>query len=564
MNDESSNEQLKPCVDLYLRPDIQELIRSNQEPSPSVLDEISSRLQVIHQGELLEELEQEARAYGSILHPIRKIPTEVLFNILGKVAMPQLGKSLPETYLPRAIINTLEPMRTLLAITQVCSRWREIMLSSPQFWSYISLITTNTIDWEDSESVMYDLLDQQLERSQNHPLTVAIEFRKSEGFLDPHIATPMSPLNNLMGHSERWERLFVKNTRLFEFIPIKSTLLSLRVLHISIRGDQIMSLFAPSSPGWQKCVDVFKVAPVLEEIWLKCPPNLVIDLPWTQILRFRLKPTHNSGSTLSFLNKMSNLTSCILDDTAPHAMETSLQFAPPSYRVKLHSLQSLTFNIFNNLEPDMQRGIYQVLGWISAPALESLDFSGVELDQDFLDAFAWSMQNSCSSSRLQKFRLATRRSSPALLVNFLQILPPTVTHLSLKFNTKYYDAGHSGNVMFQALRIRSPESSSYVLLPHLETLCVHTNGYTADLLDMLESRLQSNLNSTVADPTSGTNVLPLKNCAIKGRDAVGGNLISATQANALRAGGLHLEIVLHPLPGPLDSESLIISDVRGF
>ncbi|GAW07093.1 F-box-like domain protein [Lentinula edodes] len=154
MNDASSNEQFKPCVDLYLRPDIQELIRSNEEPSPSVLDEISSRLQVIHQGELLEELEQEARAYGSILHPIRKVPTEVLFNILGMVAMPRLGESLPETYLPRAMINTLEPMRTLLAITQVCSRWREIMLSSPQFWSYISLITTNTIDWEDLEIIL--------------------------------------------------------------------------------------------------------------------------------------------------------------------------------------------------------------------------------------------------------------------------------------------------------------------------------------------------------------------------------------------------------------------------
>ncbi|KAJ4484974.1 hypothetical protein C8J55DRAFT_33399 [Lentinula edodes] len=562
MNDGSSNEQLKPCVDLYLRPDIQELIRSNEEPLPSVLDEISSRLQVIHRGELLEELEQEAHAYESILHPIRKVPTEVLFNILGMVAMPQLGKSLPETYLPRAMINTLEPMRTLLAITQVCSRWREIMLSSPQFWSYISLISINTIDWEDLEPAMYGLLDQQLQRSQNHPLTVAIEFRKSEGFLDPHIATPMSPLDNLMRHSERWERLFVKNTRLFEFIPIKSTLSSLRVLHISILSDQSTSLFPPSSPRWQKCVDVFKVAPVLEEIWLKCPPNLVLDLPWNQVLRFRLKPTHNSGNTLSFLNKMPNLTSCILDDTAPHAMETSLQFAPPSYRVKLHSLQSLTFNIFNNLEPDMQRGIYQVLGWISAPALESLDFSGVELDQDFLDAFAWSMQNSCSSSRLKKFRLAARRSSPALLVNFLQILPPTVTHLSLKFNTKYYDAGHSGNVMFQALRIRSTRSSSYVLLPHLETLYVHTNGYTADLLDMLESRLQSNLNSTVADPASDTNVLPLKHCAIKGRDVVGGNLISETRANAFRAGGLHLKIVLHSLPS--DSETPIISGARVF
>ncbi|KAJ3813776.1 hypothetical protein F5876DRAFT_73552 [Lentinula aff. lateritia] len=563
MNDESHNEQLNPCVGLYLRPDIQELIRSNEEPSPSVLHEISSRLQVIHKGELLGELEQEARAYASILHPIRKIPIEVLFNILGTVALPQLGKSLPETYLPRAKINPLEPMRTLLALNQVCSRWRAIMLSSPQFWSYISLITTNTIDWEDSESVVYDLLDQQLERSQNHPLTIALEFRKSKAYLDSHIATPLSPLNNLMSHSGRWERLFVKNTCLFEFVPIKSTLSSLRVLHISIPSHQSMGPLAPSSPWWQKGADVFKAAPVLEEIWLKCPPNLVPHLPWDQILRFRLKPTHSSGRALSLLYKTSKLTSCILDDTAPHAMETSLQFAPLSDRVKLHSLRSLTFNIYDNMEPDTQRGIYQVLGWISAPALESLEFSGVELDQDFLDAFAWSLQNSCSSSRLKQFRLATRRSAPALLVNFLQILPPGVTHLSLKFNTKYYDAGHSGNVIFQALRIRSPESSSHVLLPHLETLYVHTNGYTADLLDMLESRLQSNLNSPVADPVSdSTNILPLKHCTIKGRDAVGGNLLSETRANAFRAGGLNLEIVLHPLPS--DSETSIISEVRVF
>ncbi|KAF9016227.1 hypothetical protein BDZ89DRAFT_899818, partial [Hymenopellis radicata] len=89
-------------------------------------------LKIVQAQELLENLlsaRQQAQSRledaKSILHPMRSIPSELLAEIFHHC--------IPKTYRLREL-DALDPRGAPWLFSEVCRRWRELVLNTPQLW----------------------------------------------------------------------------------------------------------------------------------------------------------------------------------------------------------------------------------------------------------------------------------------------------------------------------------------------------------------------------------------------------------------------------------------------
>ncbi|KAJ7471456.1 hypothetical protein B0H11DRAFT_1867745 [Mycena galericulata] len=208
------------------------------------------------------ELETFVRTHRSMLSAIRRLPSE----ILSEIFIHSVGKQ--------------DGCRPRLAAC-VCTRWRDVALSTPRLWCDIYLH-----EEEIRAQSLHSLLSLQLERSGQVPLSVV--------FSDPSDET--SVLELLLTVSQRWQSLEL-NVAFHQHEHIRCSAASFPILkHLIIRITPSLDLGNLSRP-----------LPLLEELtlsWPSCP--IPHKLPWTGLTKCTLFHC-SSSEVLNILRSSSHM-----------------------------------------------------------------------------------------------------------------------------------------------------------------------------------------------------------------------------------------------------------------
>jgi len=323
--------------------------------------------------------------YNTILHPIRRLPPEVLAEIFISTSAD--------------LTNPLCMKEPPWILAQVCHRWRSIALSLPKLYSSLAL-RLDLRATEASSAKAVSILAEYLARSGSYPLTICV-------FSD---FTPNHPLLSLLySYSHRWKKAFLS--------------LSLKGFHALsglVRGGvpilEVLSIYARIHPGetrqtWNatKVVDAFQYAPALHTLYVKSVPFLGTSfvLPWEKIKKFHWITNSDPSQAqvlvhertgdrewawkarneelVGTLRKMSvsgKLRECVLDCWYDQDLDLS-----PSSPVYLPHLESLTLmytgppqyrtNPLNQHQnhpqpPPNESHVTQILQSITTPSLQTL------------------------------------------------------------------------------------------------------------------------------------------------------------------------------------------------
>ncbi|RDB30630.1 hypothetical protein Hypma_005812 [Hypsizygus marmoreus] len=133
-----------------------------------------------------------------ITSPVRRLSRELISQILDHFAGT-------EDY---ALLSTREHKPdTPLILGQICSRWREVALSTPRLWSSLHVKFPHNIQVTDEESIV-GLVHLWMERSGDAPLmlrlTIYSPAGRPLGLRSDSIRAIFAPL---LQHSHRWESL---------------------------------------------------------------------------------------------------------------------------------------------------------------------------------------------------------------------------------------------------------------------------------------------------------------------------------------------------------------------
>ncbi|KAF8165655.1 hypothetical protein B0H34DRAFT_247254 [Crassisporium funariophilum] len=197
------------------------------------------------------------RVHDAILSPIRKIPSELLEKIFRHYAT--------------SIIQWQHVSRIQLpwVLSQVCQRWRAIVLRVPSLWSHVPAI--HLLDKRRKTQTTIKYLNELFARSRDAPLTFNIYAPRQE--YDTH---PV--LDVLVHHSERWQVL-----------TIESSCITINALQRSrgrLSSLHTLTLDIGRFPG-TSVIDIFKDAPRLREVNITGHYPHALFLPWSQLTRYR-------------------------------------------------------------------------------------------------------------------------------------------------------------------------------------------------------------------------------------------------------------------------------------
>ncbi|KAK0221280.1 hypothetical protein IW262DRAFT_1493152 [Armillaria fumosa] len=218
----------------------------------------------------------DAKALSS---PVRRLPPDIVRAIcLDIIPSPFEIMSASDSH---SSLNRTKPPWTL---SQVCRSWRSIIVTSPELWSSMSLVLSNSVS-SPIFSQMF-MLGLRFERSQNAPLTVAC-FSTSDISSHPLLSLIITRIST------------IKNLRIDS--PFQSlTGLSfcrgrLELLHdLKIRtSNNNVGAFGAFSAFGERSIDAFEYAPNLQRFSAYgILPQLIPLVPWAQLTHFGLQIDH--------------------------------------------------------------------------------------------------------------------------------------------------------------------------------------------------------------------------------------------------------------------------------
>ncbi|KAF7350465.1 F-box domain-containing protein [Mycena venus] len=229
-----------------------------------------------------------------------------------------------------------------LVLAEVCTRWREICLSTCSLWASVSI--DDRCNWNHQVNLL--LLQRWMARAGNHLLDLNIWMRSS------------SPFPILSQYSSRWRSLRFRLNASVPFpFPNGTRVLALVRLDITI-----------PNPHVAVTVTAFREAPSLREVLLSSlGPSQSILLPFVQLTFLRLWRI-SLQQCLDMLKETPKL-EVLSVDTAT-SRHSSLQFVSPTLSMVFPHLHTLSFCT----------GSSTVLDHFTLPALETLKLTSFKGD----------------------------------------------------------------------------------------------------------------------------------------------------------------------------------------
>jgi hypothetical protein len=225
---------------------------------------------------------------------------DCLATDLAKMTLENL--SAPVSRLPPELLSLIfleclpaspkpwDPNSAPLLLMQICGHWRKIALSTALLWRHIH-VELNT----SSPESQIAWVENWLVRSSGCPLSVLLH---SYG---ANVGHPV--FNAIVLHAPQWEDLDIQLP-----YPLILTLLSAQNNLPMLRRLRIEITYSPSR---QFPIDTFLVAPMLRNVCLRVPLELV-KLPWAQLTHCTLSLQGNE--CVEFIRRTPQLVNCTLDD----------------------------------------------------------------------------------------------------------------------------------------------------------------------------------------------------------------------------------------------------------
>ncbi|KAJ7585687.1 hypothetical protein C8J56DRAFT_892384 [Mycena floridula] len=282
-----------------------ELIRSNNPPSHTeesqlrevladavqCMDDLDVRIAALrHDLEVLirqkAHKELEIQEYKLVLHPIRRIPRDVLCEIF----LCFIDEDLESEELE----SSLDPTLTQWIIPRVSSHWRSVSLSFRRMWATIRIIPDDFPSLDIGGWKLF-MLGVQLNRSGSSQLSVL--FYSKSAIKERH---PI--LSMLLPTSARWKELFilVPAASFAAFAPLQGALASLQTLHIWISG------FA-KRPPLPAALSTYEFAPNVTSLYGNPYFFATIPFPFSQITKYEVDVEFTCCALLMLLSRMPNL-----------------------------------------------------------------------------------------------------------------------------------------------------------------------------------------------------------------------------------------------------------------
>ena len=225
------------------------------------------------------ELELQIRYQKGLLSPIRRLPNE----LLGEILLHSAGGR----------VNVCSPRSDIWQFERVCKKWRDISLSS-EIWSSIDVSLESMAPWNPGTPIamVAHLAELCLFRSRDRSLSVKFEEIGSPvNFKDIfHIFSP---------YSNRWEQLFLS----LSMLPAESPTLDYGLTRLNFL--QFSGAYKSSIP-----LDTFKYAQQLQRLHLYSvyKPLRSLLLPWSQITDFKaILCIFRTGEFVDILKAMPNV-----------------------------------------------------------------------------------------------------------------------------------------------------------------------------------------------------------------------------------------------------------------
>ncbi|THU98922.1 hypothetical protein K435DRAFT_964703 [Dendrothele bispora CBS 962.96] len=400
--------------------------------------------------------------YRSLLAPIRRLFPELLSRIFWFAC--------PKTRVTGDGIDC-----SVIRVSQVCARWREVARSTSTLWSSFH------IDLDVSRygiEVIEPMITTHLELSRNSPLSFALT------------AFDQSPklqcvVDAIVPHSFRWKEveLIGRPFILDSMSSVKGSLPQLRSLSIDLlEGDNTRQ-------------DLFEMAPRLQALSLRSPRREFllecVVIPFTQIIDF----TVEYGSYSSALAQLRAL-SAVRNLKVNHCWydENMTSVAP----ITLHNMSSVSMIIPVQFDNDLNNGSLRLhLDRLTLPNLEVLRLETVLPRHDSLPLVRlrdvtelpdFVKRSSCVIRTLILANIGLNDNDTLSIVRNL----PTLQNLMIHDWMLPYVVKHPTitNHLIRQLTIDPVESSSPRLLPHLKTLNLRpsVSFLLKAFVDMVQSR----------------------------------------------------------------------------
>ncbi|KAK7047448.1 hypothetical protein VNI00_006679 [Paramarasmius palmivorus] len=250
--------------------------------SCACLEDVSN--QILQMETSLKALREEqtrlrgiAKTYKQILHPIRRLPPEILREIFQLVERADhrfvtLDGSVKRSFLR----NTLSSSRFPWILGQVSHLWREVALSCMDLWSNIGFELPDTTFSQEALARMVAQLMLQIQRSGTQPLSIHMKSHHKLSACNPLLVT-------ICAHSTRWENLYL---RLAQDGPG-----ALQLLGTMIKGNipnlqrlRLVSNTEAGIPDNTVC-DAFSIAPQLHRVIIFDSPGFsrYLRIGWNQM-----------------------------------------------------------------------------------------------------------------------------------------------------------------------------------------------------------------------------------------------------------------------------------------
>ncbi|KAL0581241.1 hypothetical protein V5O48_000829 [Marasmius crinis-equi] len=267
-------------------------------------------LRLLH--EERDRLDGFVATYKRILHPIRRLPEDVLREIFRASTDDGSGamELTPKQKGMKLVKDSLSPTNTPWTLGQISHRWREAAVSYPSLWSSIAITFPSSETPKPFLSAMGAQLSRQLRRSGTSMLTIAL--------YSTHLLEEDNPfLMTVSSHSDRWAVLRVvfppENLHILGGF-IRGAIPNLRKLHLR-RPDSTSFNLAEL-----KGINAFEVAPRLFDFTVSAQAGLAhLPIPWSQITS--LRTSLQSTAKYSYLRNVPNLDAYFIHVARPAIRE---------------------------------------------------------------------------------------------------------------------------------------------------------------------------------------------------------------------------------------------------
>ncbi|KAF8151581.1 hypothetical protein B0H34DRAFT_134083 [Crassisporium funariophilum] len=263
----------------------------------------------------LEGIENKSRVYDSPEHTPLAIEMPPMSSITTEGRIGQITMQLPPELMAQIFAETCHPpfksfrarciypvqKTTPFTLGQVCRHWRAVVWSTPFIWSYVCLELSCS---PDRFMAQVELLENWLERSGTCPLTINLFYSDSQyQVVYSQLFRNLTKVLAIDAHRCQVVDFALPSWwyKVINEVKYNFTILT------SARGENV-----DLPVGYDK-FEVFKFAPLLNDIHLLASDIFIVDIEWERLVRITLQHV-TLEECYYVLAKTPNLMYCLLEE----------------------------------------------------------------------------------------------------------------------------------------------------------------------------------------------------------------------------------------------------------